>query len=360
MRNESEANVMKLKSYFSATVEAAMDLARKELGDEALLINARPTEPATRYLGAYEVVFGVAPVTEPAPFAQLPSSDPHLREDLADMRRQIERLMLSFPSTPEPRLPPSTPAGSVVSTVAEAALLAEEVTPELASAVCAGRSLAQLFTTDPTLSPTVALVGPPGAGKTATLVKLAVSYGLAVRRPVRILSTDVFRIAAIDQLRALAAILGIPCDVADTPLALSQFLDATQPLKGLMLIDTPGFAFREMDEAAELAQVLASSRDVDTHLVLPASMKFADLSRACTAYRPFRPRKLLFTRMDETSHYGALVNLSAETNLPVSFLCSGQQIPDDLEEATSRRIEELILGDHALVANAVRRMGAAA
>lgn len=337
-----------------------MELARKELGDEALLINARPTQPTTRYLGAYEVVFGVAPVREPTPSASAPSPDPQLRDDLADMRRQIERLMLSFPSTPEQRLPPSAPAGSVVPSMPEAALLAEEIAPELAAAVCAGRNLAQLFTIDPTLGSTVALVGPPGVGKTATLVKLAVRYGLAARRPVRIVSSDVFRISAVDQLRALAAILGIPCDVAETPLALAQFLDAASSSKGLTLIDTPGFAFREMEEAADLAQVLASRRDVDTHLVLSASMKFADQSRVHAAYALFRPSKLLFTRIDETSHYGAIVNLSAETNLPVSFLCSGQQIPDDLEEATSCRIESLILGDHTLVNNAVRRMGAAA
>ena len=85
---------MKLKSYFSGTVEAAMELARKELGEEALLVNARPATPETRHLGAYEVVFG-APT---AGVGRAPGSDrrPTCRQDVADMRREIERLAQSL------------------------------------------------------------------------------------------------------------------------------------------------------------------------------------------------------------------------------------------------------------------------
>lgn len=344
-----------------------MDQARRELGEDALLINARPATPEVRYLGAYEVVFGIAPPVEAALSQAEPSApDLKLREDLAEMRRQIERLMLTFPATPDQRLPPSAPAGSVVTSAGKEALLAEEVAPELADAVCAGRRLTELFTTDSTLGrpgalgSTVALVGPPGAGKTATLIKLAVRYGLACRRSVQILSADLLRIGAADQVRTMAAILGIACDLAETPLSLSQKLDEPRASNGLTLIDTPGFSFREMEDASELVEVLASREDVDVHLVLPASMKMSDLSRVVDSYGCFRPSKLIFTRLDETAHYGSIVNLSAATTLPVSFLCSGQLIPDDLEEVTTRRIEELILGDNPLCLGTLRSMGASA
>src|SRR6185503_9373554 len=123
----------------------------------------------------------------------------------------------------------------------------------------------------------------PGAGKTTTLIKLAARYGLACRRPVQILTADVFRVAAAEQLRSLAAILGIGCDVAETPRALAQLLDQHRA-KELLFIDTPGLSAREMNDGVDLARLLASHPAIDTHLVLAASMKPADIARVIDQY----------------------------------------------------------------------------
>src|SRR4051794_34508101 len=114
---------MKLKSYFSGTVESAMHIARVELGDEALLVHARPTTPETRYLGAYEVVFGVVPATTataPAVVAPTPQEPSPLRGEIDSLRRQIDRLTQSFESPRPASLSPSS------------ALQNEELDPELA------------------------------------------------------------------------------------------------------------------------------------------------------------------------------------------------------------------------------------
>lgn len=361
---------MRLKSYFSATVEAAMEQARRELGDEALLVNARPAAPEARYLGSYEVVFGVLPhevSTTPEP--SKPSIDTaaeRLREDLVEIRRQIERLALSFPSTPEADKDLLPPVSGSTASSELAAFLNEELSQEIAAAVCSGASLEQFFSTNAqlgkhsSLESTVAFVGPPGAGKTTTLIKLAVRYGLAQRRPVRIISVDHHRVAAADQLRALSALLGIPCEVAETSAELKhQLLEHRNP-NTLTLIDTPGIGFREISESSDLAALFSEIGTVDAHLVLSASTKYEDLRRMVASYRCFAPSKLLFTRIDETCHFGALVNASAETGLPISFLSHGQLIPDDLEEATPRRIAELVLGERAASRAQLRRMGAAA
>jgi flagellar biosynthesis GTPase FlhF len=314
---------MKLKSYFSGTVEAAMDLARKELGDDALLVNARPATPETRYLGAYEVVFGVTPREAAASNAPQPSGPVNgkLAEELAVLRHELDRMKQTLLGTRDPVTPAPLIPINVEALEHRLGLDATLGLPEQERAI-------------------VALVGPPGAGKTTTLTKLAARYGLESRRPAQILSADVFRIGAAGQLRSLAAILGIGCEVAETSGALAQMLEEYRS-KELVFIDTPGLSPREMEDAADLAALIAEYPGMDTHLVVPAYLQPADMNRMIQRYSVFRPKKLLFTHLDETGQYGTLVSQAASWSLPISFLAAGQQIPDDLEPATYARLSEL-------------------
>jgi flagellar biosynthesis protein FlhF len=354
---------MRLKSYFSGTVEAAMELARKELGEDALLVHSRPATPETRHLGAYEVVFGSTssasgnPVNTPAEVvsAPEPSGADHVRRDLADMKREIERLAKCLTGA---RLF-ATPAQEESELYTR--LIANELDPLMAQAVARGASLSEFFEVDATLGrrganrAVVALVGPPGVGKTITLIKLAARYGLASRKPAQILSADVCRIAAADQLRSLAAILGIGCDVAETPQALAQAMEEHRH-KDFVFIDTPGLGRYDMEDGMDLARLIATHPEIDTHLVLSASMKAADTARVIERYEIFQPRKLLFTRIDETGSFGAIINEAARRERPVSFLSTGQRIPDDLEPATKARLIELAAEAGAML----RSAGAAA
>jgi flagellar biosynthesis protein FlhF len=341
---------MRLKSYFSGTVEAAVELAHKELGEDALLINARPSTPETRGLGAYEVVFGVPPAPEP----EKPGANDSLAQDVAQLRREIERMAQSLRSG---KILPVPETSSDLYNL----LIENELDSGLARQVADGVPLEDLFEVD--ASPgrrgatrgVIALVGPPGVGKTTTLAKLAARFGLTSPKPAYILSADVYRIAAAEQLRSLAAILGIGFDVVETPVALAQAIEEHRA-KDWVFIDTPGLAASEMEDGADLARFLAMHPEIDTHLVLSASMKPADLARVIDRYEIFQPKKLLFTRLDETDRLGALVSEAARRSLPISFLSTGQQIPDALEPATKEFIADKVRG----MQHSARTLGATA
>jgi len=370
---------MKIKSFFSHTIEDAIAQARQEWGPEAMLVHSRKAAPEARHLGEYEVVFadgaprsgGQASST---PVESAPAAPPgdRVAVEVAALKKQLEsmRRTLAAPGfAPGPWLS-QAPALSEAYSV----LTASDVSPELArDVVQSAGSRAEVFErgsrprdgkswqlalleemrsrcrVEPVLGagekrPRIAaLVGPPGAGKTTTLVKLAVNYGLTSRRPTLLLSMDTYRVAAADQLRSFAAILGVGFHVPETLAALAQTIEENRA-KDLILIDTPGLGFRDLDDHADLARFLATRTDIDRHLVLSSSVKSADLTRVIDSYEVFRPQHLLFTRLDETSSLGPLFNEAARTGKPLSFFGTGQRIPEDLEAATHARLIEPILG----------------
>ncbi|HUE00860.1 MAG TPA: hypothetical protein VMR62_14920 [Bryobacteraceae bacterium] len=355
---------MRIKSFYANTVEGAVTLARREMGEEAMLVESRKAPLENRHLGEYEVVCALVPEAEPG--AQQASEnagaqDVRLSRELAEMRRQLDVMgktitRSAWSGAHRPSASPDMPEW-------HARLMAADIDGELVQEILDGAErrataqaggleeavtaeIVQRFLVDGSVGAQngprmVALVGPPGAGKTTTLAKLAVTCGLAMRRPVALVSIDDFRVAGADQLRSYAAILGIGFQALDSVGALAQTLAEHQG-KRLVLIDTPGYGPHDMDRAADLARFLSTRTDISTNLVLTATMKSADLTHVVERFEIFRPTSLLFTRLDETACFGTAFALSLRQAKPISFLGTGQEIPDDLAPATKERLLSLL------------------
>jgi flagellar biosynthesis protein FlhF len=188
----------------------------------------------------------------------------------------------------------------------------------------------------------VAVVGPPGSGKTTTLVKLAATYGLATNRPTRFLSTDTYRLGGTDLLSKYARWMGVRVDMPASLEAVERSLGAGDRNE-LLLIDTAGYSRANIAAGLPLAGLLSKRAGIDVHLVLPAYAAASELASLLARFRPFVPSKLLFTGVDTCESIAPALALAIAADMPLSFLGIGDQAPEDLEEASAATLAARLL-----------------
>ncbi len=178
----------------------------------------------------------------------------------------------------------------------------------------------------------VALIGPTGMGKTTTLAKLASQYALFEKKKVGLITVDTYRIGAVEQLKMFAEIAHLPLSIVFSPQEISAALAAYADCD-LVLVDHAGRSYKHQEHMDELARFIAAIRPDECHLVLSATTKFKDLEKIIERYQEVFFNRLLFTKLDETSIYGALYNILKLKRIPLSYLATGQGVPDDIEIA---------------------------
>jgi flagellar biosynthesis protein FlhF len=186
-----------------------------------------------------------------------------------------------------------------------------------------------------------AFVGPTGVGKTTTVAKLMANFSLKQKRSVGLISIDNYRIGAMEQLKTYASILGVPCFPAftrsDLQFALKRLKD-----KDVILIDTAGQSHYDMQRMEELARLVISNSCINCHLLLSAATNESEMDSAAKNFGMLNFNSYIFTKTDETKARGVIVNQLLKLKKPVSFITTGQRVPEDIFKATRTKILNLM------------------
>ena len=200
-----------------------------------------------------------------------------------------------------------------------------------------------LLSTSPDDRPlTMALVGPTGVGKTTTVAKIAAAYRLRQGRTVGLITLDTYRIAAVEQLRTYADIIGVPMEVARSPEQLSEILERMSHLD-VVLIDTAGRSQKDSDRISELRNWLQVAQPHEVHLVLASTASRAVLMSEAEEFSAIGIDRVVLTKLDEAVSYGMLVEVTHRIGRKLSFITTGQEVPDHIETARPSRLAELVL-----------------
>jgi flagellar biosynthesis protein FlhF len=392
VRKVRSGNIAALKAYSTpeparpAPAKAPVDLAAQFVAsrnEDSVAISAPTTPPAERLTVVRTGPVTLAPPTEPAAQVEAkPSSQ--VGEELAAIRKMVGQVLQCSRQTAlkvagngggGPGISGSSmsdPVFQVYAKLLERELASEfvdevivRVQKELSTAQLADDSLVQaavvrfLAAMIPADSEThklpahdgrpltLALVGPTGVGKTTTVAKLAATHKLRHGKRVGLVTSDTYRIAAVDQLRTYAEIIGLPLKVAMSPGDMASCCASLSDCD-IVLIDTAGRSPRDSGRLDELRQFIDAARPHQTHLVLSSVSSEAVLMEAAKRFLPVKPDRVIFTKLDEAVNLGVIMTVARRIALRLSYVTTGQEVPDHIEPGKPDRLARLILEGSAV------------
>lgn len=373
---------MEVKSFRAKTMQQALELVRREFGGEASVVHTR--EVNRSLLGRMLVGRQVEVVAMPAPAPELvvvprvvapmpavheeidyraqyrANLDNELAEQIGSLRSMVEQLCESRGDRGSNELPRGmfqAYTDLIEADVEEAT--ARELIDQLGADGRTGSGLdsadrlremvtRQIQTTGPIrITPgerrLVALVGPTGVGKTTTVAKLAANFRLRDKKRVGLITVDTYRVAAVEQLRTYADIIDLPMEVVATPREMREAVNRMTDLD-LVLLDTAGRSPRDEVQIQELKSMLGEARADEVHLVLSSTAASKSLVKTAEQFAQVGATSLLLTKLDEAMSLGHLLTLFRNCPLPLSYLTTGQNVPDDIAIASASSLADQLLG----------------
>ncbi|GIN37512.1 flagellar biosynthesis protein FlhF [Heyndrickxia sp. FSL K6-6286] len=366
---------MKVKKYVAQNMAEAMKQIRQDLGDEAVILNSKVTHTGG-WLGLFkkkklEVIAALDMERKPSTVfvkekkrEQLPQhpsqksleSNKNLHEEINEIKRMVQDITINQPiqmqNYPEPiqifceKLYSQDLNMNIIHSLGEELLKqwrSSQVDPsEQEISEWAKKHFTEILSQYDNGGSNVRkkyinLVGPTGVGKTTTLAKIAAGEVINNRKKIAFITTDTYRIAAIEQLKTYANLLNVPVEVV---YKLEDFQKAVKKYEDYdhVFIDTAGRNYREMKYIEELQNLIDFKQDIETFLTLSMTMKERDIQEIIKNFEILSIDKFIFTKLDETSTYGTIVNIMIQNKKGVAYLTYGQDVPDDVEVGSSQAI----------------------
>lgn len=352
---------MRMKKITVDSMPEAVAKVRQEFGDEAVILHSRPVK-VRRW-------FGLKSVDRLEVYAGIDDAPPRKKErtppaEPVKPAQPKEVKTFEVPDKKPNVLPASVPAPfQSVSAALKTQEVNERVEEELMNRfmekwyaekgsrpevaileACIGEWLEDRHPrAEAATSRMVQLVGQTGVGKTTTLAKLGAREMLRRKKSIAFFTTDTFRMGAVDQLNTYASIMEAPVhviyDQADYREALAQ-----SRAHDYVFIDSAGRNFLHEQTVEEAQRLLPAGEPIKTVLVLSLTAKYKDMKEVAEKFLPYISNEVIITKTDETTSFGALLNIIDEFSLRVSFVTTGQEVPEDIEPADNKWLAAKIAG----------------
>lgn len=381
---------MKVKRYIVSDMNEAMIKIKNELGIDAVILNTRKIKtggffkffrkPLLEVVAAIDEPLAQAPLNKPLktkevvePVVEKPresvnvESKAHsnefleLKEMVTNLIRKVETIEHQTPlkvSTPEEKyvellkgLDIQESISKKIMEIVQRQITIQDKNHETilnAMKVIAREYLGEIRTIDTDIlnRPNVYMfLGPTGVGKTTTLAKIAARLALVDNKKIGLITADTYRIAAVEQLKTYSEILGIPLEVVYEADELKEALEKFKD-KDYILIDTAGRSHKSKELKSDFDELARHIDDMKIFLVMSMTTSFKDLKSIIESYQFLKDYRLLFTKLDEATSYGNILNLKVLTGKPLSYFTIGQSVPDDIEVADKERIIQYIFDQH--------------
>ena len=191
----------------------------------------------------------------------------------------------------------------------------------------------------------VVFSGPTGVGKTTTIAKLAAKFSLEEDKKVGLITSDTYRIAAIQQLKTYSDIVNIPLKVLYDNQELAELIKNNFDEYDLVLVDTAGSSWNDKMQIGRLEKISNHDLIDEVHLLVSLNTKPEDIDSIIEHFSVIDPDKILLTKLDETSTYGEIINIKNEYDYPYSYITYGQDVPDDINIAYSDILVKYLMSD---------------